>query len=393
MQVGPFQVRLRAGEQMLTVEDWRRLARRRLPKMVLEYVENGADDERAMEQNRVAYRRWALRQRVLAGIPEVDLHTKVAGEQLALPVVLAPTGLVGAVHWQGDCAAARAAEASGTRLVLSTGSSWSIEEVAAATAGDHWFQLYPWGDRELIGRLLGRAKAAGYTALFVTADVPVVGNRLGERRHGMGIPPVMTPRRALEAARHPRWAWHYLRHRRVSLRNLVEPGQRARMLQTAQRQAVNMRPDLAWSDLEWMRAQWDGPLYLKGVLEANDARRARDAGVDGVVVSNHGGRQLSPTCGTLDALPAVVDAVGEELEVLLDGGVRTGADVVTALALGARAVLIGRPYVYGLAGAGELGVRAVLEILEAETRRCLHLMGVRSVAELGRDHLVPVERS
>ncbi len=387
MRVGPFQVQMRAGEQLLAVDDWRRLARRRLPKMVLEYVENGADDERALAGNRAAYEQWALRQRVLAGLAEVDLRTEVAGEQLELPVVLAPTGLIGAVHWRGDCAAARAAEAAGTRFVLSTGSSWSIEEVAAATQQDHWFQLYPWGDRTLTGQLLSRAQDAGYQALFVTADVPVVGNRLGERRHGMGIPPVMTPARALEAARHPRWAWDYLRHRRVSLRNLVEPGQKPRMLETAQRQAVSMRSDLAWSDFEWMVSQWDGPVYLKGILEPDDARRARDAGAAGVVVSNHGGRQLSPTVATLDALPGVVEAVGDDLEVLLDGGVRSGSDVVTALALGARTVLVGRPYVYGLAGAGEAGVRAVLELLEEEIRRCLHLMGVGSVAELAPEHL------
>ncbi|CAM3465392.1 alpha-hydroxy acid oxidase [Nocardioides dubius] len=389
MRVGPFQVQARSDHAPLTVEDWRRRARRRLPRMVWEYVENGADDESALRGNRQAFAAWSLRQRALAGIAEVDLTAKIAGEELSLPVVLAPTGLIGAVHGQGDLAAARAAERAGTRLVLSTGSSYSIEEVAQATSADHWFQLYPWGDRELTGGLLARARRSGYTALFVTVDVPVVGNRLGERRHGMGIPPVLTPGRMLSAGLRPAWSARYLRHRRVALRNLVEPGQSARMLETAQRQAVNLRPDLAWSDLAWMRDQWAGPMFVKGILDAEDAVRAAEIGADGVVVSNHGGRQLGSAPATLDALREVVAAVGDRLEVLMDGGVRCGTDVVKALALGANGVLVGRPYVYGLAGAGEAGVADVLAIFEAELRRTLHLMGVRAATDLGREHLLP----
>ncbi len=205
----------------------------------------------------------------------------------------------------------------------------------------------------------------------------------------MGIPPVLTPGRILSAGMRPAWAARYLRHRRVALRNLVAPGQSARMLETAQRQAVNLRPDLDWSDLAWMRDQWAGPMFVKGVLDAEDAVRAAEIGADGVVVSNHGGRQLGSAPATLDVLREVAAAVGDRVEVLMDGGVRSGTDVVKALALGARGVLAGRPYVYGLAGAGEAGVTDVLAIFEAELRRTLHLMGVRAVADLGHEHLLP----
>lgn len=228
MRVGPFQVQARAPAQPLTIGDWQVRASKRLPPMVLAYVENGSEDGQTLAWNVDAYREWRLRQRVLAGSAEVDLKTTIAGVDLDLPVLLAPTGLTGSVHWTGELGAARAAERCGTRLVMSTGSSYSIEEVGRGTNENHWFQLYPWGDRELTGSLVRRARDAGFSALFVTVDVPVLGNRLDEQRRGMGIPPVITPVRALQAGLHPRWAVGLARHRRITLRNLAEPTRGAR---------------------------------------------------------------------------------------------------------------------------------------------------------------------
>ena len=383
-----FRYQWRARPPLVTVDDYRERARRALPDMVWAYIDNGAEDERTLRANREAFLRWNLRQRVLAGRTSADLSTTVAGVDLALPVVLAPTGLTGLAHWSGELGAARAAERSGTRLVLSTASSYSIEEIGDGTAEDHWFQLYAFGDRDLLASLLDRATAAGMRALFVTVDVPVIGNRVGEQRRGMGLPPVLTPRRVLDAAVRPRWWYGLVRHRRVSARNFVAAGGGARgAVQSVRIHAGAVRPDLDWDDLEWLRARWPGHLYVKGVLEPDDAARAVDLGAEGVVVSNHGGRQLNAAPASLDALPAIVDRIGDRAEVLFDGGIRSGADVITAIALGARACLVGRPYVYGLAAGGENGVHDVLRILRDEMNRNLLLMGCGSVAEINRSHL------
>ena len=249
------------------------------------------------------------------------------------------------------------------------------------------FQLYP-GTGGVAADLMRRAWAAGYRTLFVTVDVPVKGNREGERKQGMGIPPALTPRRALNFARHPRWTYDMLRHQRVAGANVGSGGgvrDAVASIEIAEREMMQSR--LNWDDLAWMREQWKGRIYLKGVLRADDAARAVDLGCDGVVVSNHGGRQLDHVTPTLEALPEIVDEVGGRAEVILDGGVRRGTDVVTALALGAKAVLVGRPYVYGLAVAGEQGVAAVLDILRDEIERALTLLGVHDVADLNRSHV------
>jgi L-lactate dehydrogenase (cytochrome)/(S)-mandelate dehydrogenase len=386
---GDFRFRARAPRTPLTVADWRERARRRVPDMVWAYIENGADDERTLRDNELEFGRWSLRQRVLAGVGPVDLTTQVAGESLAMPVVLAPTGLAGAAHWHGDLGAARAAEERGTRLVLSSASSYSIEEVAAGTERRHWFQLYPWQDRALTASLIDRAQASGYSALFVTVDVPVYGNRLREQRLGMSLPPTLSPGRLLHAASRPVWSYQFLRHRRTSLRNLVPGEAPGSTVRSVEIQSANLTADIRWDDLTWIRSRWSGPLFVKGVLDPDDAERMVDAGADGVVVSNHGGRQLDGVPASLAMLPAIVDRVGKRAEVLLDGGVRSGRDVVIALALGARACLVGRPLVYGLAGGGTRGVSTVLQIFEGELRRNLTLMGVRSPRDLDRSSLVP----
>lgn len=378
----------RAPERLISVEDYRQAARRKLPGMVWAYVDGGADDLVTRDANRSAFDRWRFLPRVLAGQDHHDLSTTIAGLPVSMPVLLAPTGFSGLAHWEGDLCAVRAAERCGIRHVLSTASSWSLEDVAVASPGEHIFQLYP-GSAGLAGDLMHRAWQAGYRVLMVTVDVPVKGNREGERRSGMGVPPVLTPRRLVDIGRHPLWAYDVLRHRRIGGANLIEGTsvtQAVRSVAVQERDLMQSRLD--WEDMAWMRDRWQGKLYVKGVLRVGDALRAADLGLDGVVVSNHGGRQLDGALATLDALPAIAAAVGERVEVLLDGGVRRGTDVIKALALGARGVMIGRPYVYGLAVAAEAGVVHVLDILREELERAMTLLGVGRVDEIDRSDLV-----
>jgi len=371
------------------VNDYRRLAQRSVPRMVWAYVDGGAEDMTTLRDNRSAFGRWSLRQRVLTGLPPgEDLSVEVGGVPLDLPILLAPTGMTGLTHWRGELGAAQAAERAGTRLVLSSAATYSLEEIGAGTEADHWFQLYPWRDKELMGSLLTRAANAGMRTLFVTVDVPVHGNRELEQRHGVSTPPVLTPLRVLDAAVHPRWWYGFLRYQRVSLANMADDVGWSQAVATVRKQAGLLRPDLGWADLEWLREQWTGPMFVKGILDPDDAVRAIDAGADGVVVSNHGGRQLDGVPASLDALPAIAAAVGERGQVLLDGGIRRGTDVVKAMCLGASAVCIGRPFLYGLAVRGPDGVSDVLNILRTEIARALRLMGARRVTELDRSWLI-----
>jgi isopentenyl diphosphate isomerase/L-lactate dehydrogenase-like FMN-dependent dehydrogenase len=391
--VGLFNYRWRPPESLISVEDYRRAAAKRVPRLVWTYVEGGADDLVTVRRNRSSFSRWALRARMMTGHAERRLSTTVAGVELELPVLLAPTGALGLSQWRGDLAAARAAEGAGTRLVLSTAASWTIEEVAAGTHADHFFQLYPGGDTT--ATLIQRAWHCGYRALFVTVDVPVIGNREGERRYGytragdMERMLTLTPREVLDMGRHPRWLIDLYRHGRGSMRNLhPQAGVQAAFQSIDVLHREIDRATFAWEDLEWIREHWPGAVYVKGLLDPEDALRAVAVGCDGVVVSNHGGRQLDHALAALDALPAIADAVGDRAEVLLDGGIRRGTDIAKALALGARAVLIGRPQIYGLIVDREQGVLDVLEILRAELDRALALMGARSVQELDRSWLI-----
>lgn len=391
-----FRYRLSSDPGPITVADYRARARRALPDMVWALIDYGADDLTTLAANRAAFARYVLRPRVLAGVESPDLSVTVAGQPLALPVLLAPTGLVGLSHWTGEAGVARAAVRAGTISVVSTASTYTFEEVAHAADKPQFAQLYPWRDlaggrHDLTGTLIDRARDAGYTALFVTVDVAANGNRESERRRGMGNPPVVTPRRALSAAIRPRWTAAYLRHRRISARNLVDAGGGRAAVTSMAAQYRLMRAELTWDDVAWIRGRWPGPLFVKGLLRADDAQRAVDLGADGVVVSNHGGRQLDSAPASLDALPAIVARVGGQAEVLVDGGFRRGTDVVKALCLGARAVCIGRPYLYGMAAAGPAGAQHVIEIFADEIRRTLILMGVTSVADLGPAWIAPAD--
>ena len=372
------------GRPPATVEDVRRIARRRLPRLAFDFIDGGADGEVTLRANAEAFERRTLRPRQLVGVQTRDLHTTVLGVPVQMPVLIAPTGMSLLAGAGGDIAGARAASRAGIVFSLSTMSSNSIEEVAQAASGPLWFQLYLWRQRDVAERLIDRAQAAGYRALVVTVDVPLVGNRVRDLHNGFKMPPRIEPRTALDMLRHPRWLVHA--PSAITFRNLVDSTADTATGPMAHAKLVNdllSNPGATWDDLLWLRERWRGPLAIKGILTADDAERAALAGVDGIIVSNHGGRQLDGTAATLDALEEVVDAVGGRIEVLVDGGVRRGTDVVKALALGARACLIGRPWLFGLAANGEQGVFTVLEILRAEIDRTLALLGRPSI-EIGR---------
>jgi len=391
-----FKYRLTSRAGPITVEDYRQLAKRAVPSMVWAYIDSGAEDLGTLRANREAFERWCLRTRVLTGNDAKDLSVEVAGVPLSMPILLAPTGLTGISHWTGEVGAAQAAEGVGTRAILSTAATYSIEEVGAATKEDHFYQLYPWADeatgaRALTESFLDRAKRSGYRALFVTVDVPIHGNRESERKRGMGTPPVLTPARIASAAIRPKWWYGFLRYQRMSARNLVDAGGARAAVRSVQAQYRWMRPELVWDDFAWMCEQWAGPVYIKGVLDAEDAARAIDLGATGVVVSNHGGRQLDGSVASLDALPAIARRLDGQGEILLDGGIRRGSDIVKALCLGAKAVCIGRPYLYGLGARGPAGVAHVLNILREEVARTMTLMGVDRLEDLDESWLLPAQ--
>ena len=369
----------------VTIDDLRRLARRRLPRAVYDFIEGGSGDELTVTRNRAAFERLLFEPRVLVDVSKRDQSTVVLGERVETPVILSPTGMAGLSWPKGEVAAARGAHDAGTIYTLSTHSSCSIEEVAAGAPGPLWFQLYVWQNRDLTRSFVDRARAAGYRALLLTVDVQVVSRRERDLRNGFTIPPRVTLRNVVDTLRRVGWVRRVLMGQpRLTLANLVgAPGApRTDIVTLAGVANRQVDASIAWADLAWFRSLWSGPLLLKGVMTVADARKALEHGVDGVVVSNHGGRQLDGTRATIEALPEIADAVGHRMEVLLDGGVRRGADVVRALALGAKAVMVGRPYLYGLASGGQSGVRRALEIFTREIDHVLALSGVPRVADL-----------
>lgn len=373
------------------VEDLRRLARRKVPRALFDYVDRGSYDELSYHANSAELKAIRFRQRVLIDADNRSLGTTMLGEKVAMPVAIAPTGLTGLLHGDGEVLAARAAEAAGIRFTLSTMSICSIEDVRAATKGPFWFQLYVFRDRAFSETVIERAKAAGCTALFVTVDLPLRGQRHADIKNGLEVPPKLTLRNAFDIATKPAWALSVLMGKRKSFGNIDAYLKSKGGVWGAGRWANdNFDASLSWADIDWVRKLWPGKLVLKGVLDAEDARRAADLGADAIVVSNHGGRQLDGAPATIAALPRIVDAAGDRIEVLFDGGVRSGQDVLKALALGARGCLIGRAYLYGLAAMGEAGVAKALGLIADELRISMSLTGVRGVAEASRDILFDI---
>ncbi|MEQ9005972.1 MAG: alpha-hydroxy acid oxidase [Pseudomonadales bacterium] len=365
------------------IEDLRRLHRRRVPKMFYDYVDSGSWDELTYEANERDFAPIRLRQRVAVDMDNRSLRSTMIGEPVAMPVALAPTGLTGMQHPDGEIHAARAAERFGVPFTLSTMSICSIEEVAAATTEPFWFQLYVMRDRDFIGRLIDRAKAAGCSALVLTLDLQIMGQRHKDIRNGLSTPPKLGPSALLDMLRRPRWCLGMLRSGRRGFGNVVGHVEGAENMNSlAEWSASQLDPTLSWDDVAWVKERWGGKLVLKGIMEPVDARLAADSGADALVVSNHGGRQLDGAPSTIDALPAIVDAVGDRIEVWMDGGIRSGQDVFKALAMGARGTMIGRAFLYGLGAMGEAGVTRCLEIIARELDLTMAFCGLRDIREV-----------
>jgi L-lactate dehydrogenase (cytochrome) len=358
-----------------SIADLRALARRRIPRALFDYIDRGSYDEHTWRRNASDLRELTLRQRVLVDVSRLSTAVTVLGETWKMPVALAPTGLTGFFHRDGEILAARAAQAAGVPFCLSTMSICSLEDVRAAVSGPFWFQLYLMRDRGFNEALISRGRDAGCSALMITLDLPLQALRRRDPKNGLSVPPRLTLRNAGEIFMRPRWLSGVLLGRRRTLGNLTAFFPKQGIGQLSEWVGGQFDPSITWGDVEWVRERWPGRLIVKGVMAAEDARRAAESGVDAIVVSNHGGRQLDGATSTIAALPAVVDAAGR-CEVLLDGGITSGQDVLKVLALGARGGLIGKSFLYGLAALGGEGVTLALEIIRRELEISMALCGV-----------------
>ncbi len=379
-----------ASPNVINIEDLRRLAKRRLPRSVFDYLDGGADGEVTLRENCRAFEDFTFRPRNAVAIGTCNLSTRVLGHTLSLPAMLAPVGYSRLMHPRGEVAAASAAGAAGTGYILSTISGHRLEDVKAATKGPAWYQLYIIGGREAAEGAIARASAAGYSALVITVDTPVAGLRERDFRNGMKQllgPSLLAKVPYLpNIVAHPGWLASFLLDGSVPpLYNVVVPGKGPMPLTDVASALASAT--VTWNDLGWIRQAWTGPIVVKGILTSDDARRAVDEGAAAIVVSNHGGRQLDSSSATVKALPEIAAAVGGQTEVLMDGGIRRGSDIVKALCLGARAVLVGRAYAYGLAAGGEKGVTRALEILRDDVERTLRLLGCDAVTKLNSTYV------
>src|SRR5579863_6943935 len=373
------------SSQVINIEDLRRLARRRVPRAVFDYLDGGAERELTLAENCRVFHDVTFRPRGAVAVGNCDLSTTVMGQKIGFPAMLAPVGYSRLMHPEGELAAARAAGEFGTAFILSTVSGHKLENVKTASTGPVWYQLYLIGGREAAEAAIERARVAGFSALVITIDTAIAGMRERDVRNGveelLGSSLLAKMPCVPDVLMHPRWLAAFLRDGGVPrLENVVAPG--VGPMPMMEVGSALARSVITWEDLRWLRKLWSGPLVVKGVLTGADARRAIDGGADGIVVSNHGGRQLDTVSASLRALPEVVAAANGQAEVLMDGGVRRGSDIVKAICMGAKAVLVGRAYAYGLGAAGHAGVRRALEILRADVERTLKLLGCASVAEL-----------
>jgi L-lactate dehydrogenase (cytochrome) len=384
-----------ASPRVVNIDDLRRLAQRRLPRVVFDYLDGGAEGEVTLRENRRAFDAVTFRPRLAAERAACELGTTVLGTALSFPTLLAPVGYSRLMHPAGEPAAARAAGAAGLGYVLSTVSGYPLEAVKAASTGPLWYQLYVIGGRAAAAAAIERARAAGFSALVITIDTAVAGMRERDHRNGMAqlLGRDLGPKLPFlpQLLSHPRWLFGFLRGGRVlRLPNVVVPGRGALPLMDVTTALADAA--VTWDDVRWLGQLWRGPIVIKGVLTAEDARCAVDAGAAAVVVSNHGGRQLDGAPASLQALPEVVAAVAGRAEVLMDGGIRRGSDIIKAICLGARAVLVGRAYAYGLAAAGGAGVARALEILRSDAERTLKLLGCPAISQLDRSFVAVPER-
>ena len=378
---------LRRLSRAANVADLRRIARHRLPGGVFDYIDGAAEDERTLQRNVAAFQQVEFRPRILVDVANVDTSTTVLGQPLAFPLVLAPTGFTRMVDPQGELAVARAAERANLPYTLSTLSNRSIEEVAAVSGGRKWFQVYVWRDRGLVKEMLERAAQSGYEAIMITVDTAVLGRRERDIRRGFTLPPKISLDTIVSGALHPGWTWDFVRAEPIAFANVVGRSVGDGTDPVALSDYINSQfdPGLSWKDVEWFQNRWSGPIILKGVQTVEDAQLAAKVGVQAIALSNHGGRQLDGAPPPLELVAPVADAVGNRVEILCDGGIRRGSDIVKAVALGARACMAGRAYLYGLAAGGERGVDHVLNHLREGVARALALIGTRRVVDLTRD--------
>jgi len=391
VRVGPVETDpvARRLARAASVADLRRLAQRRLPGGVFDYIDGGAEDERTLAANQRAFASTTFRPRVLRGISEVQTESAVLNAPLTYPLVLAPTGFTRIADPDGELAVARAAARAGLPYTLSTLSTRSIEDVRAVSDGRLWFQVYAWRDRGLVREMIERAAHARYEALVLTVDTAVLGRRERDVRRGFSLPPAIGPRTFLDGARHPSWTWRFLRSEPIRFANVVgrDVGDGASPVTLSDYINTQFDPALAWADIDWLRSVWDGPIVVKGIQTVDDAVLAAERGVDAVALSNHGGRQLDGAPAIFPLVAPVRDAIGDRAEVICDGGVRRGSDIVKAVAAGATACMAGRAYLYGLGAAGERGVDTVLEWFRADIVRVMSLLGAATVGDLDRDVL------
>ena len=370
---------------ILEIADLKDLARRRVPKLFFDYADSGSYTEGTYRANESDFARIKLRQRVLVDMSNRTLETTMIGEKVRMPVALAPTGLTGMQHADGEMLAAKAAEAFGVPFTLSTMSICSIEDVASVTKRPFWFQLYVMRDREFVKNLIERARAAGCSALVLTADLQLLGQRHKDIRNSLSAPPKLTPKHLYQMAMRPRWCWNMLKTDRRTFRNIQGHAKNVSDLASLGAwTAEQFDPKLSWKDVEWIKKQWGGKLIIKGILDVEDAKMAARTGADAIVVSNHGGRQLDGAHSSIAMLPRIVDAVGHRIEVHMDGGIRSGQDVLKAIALGAKGTYIGRPFLYGLGAMGEQGVTKALEIIRKEMDVTMALCGKRQLADVDK---------
>ncbi|UJQ93917.1 alpha-hydroxy acid oxidase [Mariluticola halotolerans] len=379
-------------QSALTIDDLKRRAKRRVPKMFFDYADSGALTEQTYNENETDFSKIRLRQRVAVNMQDRTLATTMVGQDVSMPMALAPTGLTGMQIANGEMLAAKAAEKAGIPFALSTMSICSIEDVASVTTKPFWFQLYVMRDQNFVRNLLDRARAAGCSALVLTMDLQLLAQRHKDLRNGLSAPPKFTPRHIYQMMTRPLWCMQMLGTRRHSFRNIVGHAEGVGDLRALSSwTAEQFDPKLSWDDIAWIRDYWGGTLIIKGVLDKEDAIAAAATGADALIVSNHGGRQLDGAPSAIRVLPEIVEAVGDKIEVHMDGGIRNGQDILKARALGARGTFIGRPFLYGLGAGGEAGVTHAIEILRKELDTTMALCGERDIANVGRHNLYSVD--
>jgi len=371
---------------IVEIDDLRKLARRRVPKMFFDYADSGSWTESTYRANEEDFRKIKLRQRVLVDMTDRSLESTMIGEKVAMPVALAPTGMTGMQHPDGEILAAQAAEQFGVPFTLSTMSICSIEDVAGATTKPFWFQLYVMRDRPFVASLIERAKAANCSALVLTLDLQILGQRHRDIRNGLSAPPKLTPKHIYQMATRPGWCLGMMGTKRRQFGNIVGHVKGvADMSSLSEWTSKQFDPKLSWKDVAWIKELWGGKLILKGILDRQDALMAVETGADAIIVSNHGGRQLDGAPSSISVLPEIVEAVGDRIEIHLDGGIRSGQDVLKALCLGAKGTYIGRPFLYGLGAMGKDGVKLALEIIARELDITMALCGKRDIRDAGPD--------